>query len=275
MKKEYLLYGTAYLLVLLFANMYGFWLPFSVNVFAFLGLSDFLTSAIKFVTIQVTTFTVGALALALTVMVAANLVGWIVKRVRARAHEPFTRALHRFDLEERDLLWTFVILGLVGLVCFVGIERPYGLALLWAMIAIWIGLWFAGRVTRFDSDGPRKTFRVVAVVFFAVVPIAVYAQARTNAERVKQGCMPTRIAADSADSYGLPSTIPSESPTYLGTAGDYFFFYQNANERVWILRLKEGEPLGLIKADELPALCRVSLLKLREYWPDESPVGNR
>lgn len=238
--------STAYLFVLMFANLYGFWKPFSVNVFTMVGVLDVLSNGLFYVADVVISVA--------TVSVCAGLLFVAVRRFA-----PNARGFRLLLMPERGRMFfsgMIVVMGCVTVVpylviIFSGIPvwRSYLTTLLIYGVFVMVGCYAI--VAWIDQEPLRGEpwAWFMAVLAFALGPAGSFQKGARAAEAIEEGCGATRVTVPSAGELGLD--LSGGRPVYLGHVGEYFVVRGDLDGVVTVIRLADGQRVGLSQAKPL------------------------
>lgn len=239
---------SAYLFLVLFANMYGFWRPFGVNVFAYANVLELFTNAALYVGQSVILLTqvivLAGLALwFLIILFNYTFVPFIAKFVRVRGviestlsfaiRRPIAVPTAEFSLhvwvmrlrgasqDLQELVAVFMVLGLFGLAV---LANPYNVWVFVVFVFLSLGITVGAQVSDEYAQGWRKTLTMVLFAAMGLLPAICYARGSYVAEAVRRGCGTVRYLEPYQD-------VAADLPVYLGHVGDFVFLFDDRLEQ--------------------------------------------
>ena len=252
--------GTLYLLILEFANMYGFWRPFRVNIFGFTGILDSLTNGLQFVADGFIALMNKAIVFWFVIAVliwCRNLVARIRGKPRFDIHDVLGR-IQPGQLVSLPVAF-FLLIAVVNLFWALMTATPYGLWVALGSVSAAIGVAGAVMASRRKKPGWGRTLRMVTVFLAALLPASVFIKGATAAYSIKRGCGDVRLSPASLAALDIRDV--DDLPVYLGHAEDHFFFYDDSKDEVLVL--KQGDKkIGLVHSP-----------RQSDFWKDFTERG--
>lgn len=224
--------STAYVVALLYANLFGFWGPFHVSIFSFVGVSESLTNALPFVGKQVVFAgaCVGVfLLLLLSRRIQAFSLRWISKLTDGKGQLT--------DYAYSCAIKCWVVAGLA----FLLLKGTYMARVTAVAYSVGLGLLVGAVMLRRQHIGLARVIAWAVAFAVCVLPSMVYFQASVNAHTIRQGCGWIKASADTA----ARLAAAAGDNIYLGYAGEHFFFFNEDSMQVLILHDSEGKPVAL------------------------------
>lgn len=232
-------YAVAYMFLLLFMNMYGFWRPFSVNIFTFLNIAESLTNALLFVgdaVLFVLPFTV----LLLVVIWVPLLVINVFRKSAITAHGLFTV----LEPNSGVLKSCVALLLLMAALSSFFLQDPFRVSVFLSLSLLAGGLTTSALHLRGSAEGWGRSISTLVILILSVLPAFAYTRGAFAAYHIQAGCGDTRLSDHGVDKFELRDK--KRLPVYLGHAGDNYIFYNDVEDEVFVLTVSNDIALTLV-----------------------------